>query len=311
MGIKDLRNSLKDFLKINNVSNDIQYRTISTEDKGLYDQLLIEYEGYENDLIPAYLLIPKGTGPFPAVLIHHQHNSEWHLGKSEVCGIKGDPYNAFGPELAKSGIIVLAPDSIGFEDRRRNQKGTDKNENTDWRQYFNGMAYRMVQGKLLMTTVLNDAVKGINLLHCHNKVDVNNIGILGHSYGGNTSIFHAAVDERVRFVCASGSACSYINKIVNETGIELSLIIPDILTTMDIPDVVKCISPRKILIVSATDDIYSKDAADIVSKVHRELKELNEVDNVEHQHYEGNHALTPERFEFIIDWVRKLAMKSE
>ncbi len=306
--IKNFRANLITMLGITNPSTDVQYRTISTEGKGAYDQLLIEYEGYEEDIIPAYLLIPKGNGPFPAVLIHHQHNSEWHLGKSEVCGIKGDPYNAFGPELAKNGIIVLAPDSVGFEDRRRNQKGTDKNEKTDSLQYFNGMAYRMVHGKLLMTTVLNDAVKGINLLNCLSMVDANNIGIMGHSYGGNTSIFHAAIDERIRFTCASGSACSYKNKIANETGIEMSLIIPGILNSMDISDIVKCISPRKILIVSATDDIYSKDATDIVNKVRKELKESNEIDNVEHKHYEGSHALTAERFEFIIDWVRKQAL---
>ncbi|MDQ3022062.1 MAG: hypothetical protein M3R36_16045 [Bacteroidota bacterium] len=109
---------------------------MATQDKGEYSQILIEYVGYEKDLIPSYLLLPKGDGPFPAVLIHHQHNSEWHLGKSEVCGIKGDPLNAFGSALANTGFIVIAPDSIGFEDRRRNQKGNERNEKEDWLQYF-------------------------------------------------------------------------------------------------------------------------------------------------------------------------------
>ncbi|MBI3258634.1 MAG: hypothetical protein HYZ54_04015, partial [Ignavibacteriae bacterium] len=82
--IPDLRNYLICTLKISNSNINTQFITLSTEDKGDYDQLLIEYEGYEKDQIPAYFLIPKGEGPFPAVLIHHQHNSEWHLGKSEV-----------------------------------------------------------------------------------------------------------------------------------------------------------------------------------------------------------------------------------
>lgn len=305
MNNKDIRTALKDLLFIGNPAENISYQVLAKEDKGEYSQILIEYVGHEKDLIRAYLLLPKGDGPFPAVLIHHQHNGEWHLGKSEVCGIKGDPLNAFGPALANSGFIVLSPDSIGFEDRRRSQKGNERNEETDWLQYFNSMAYRMVNGKLLMTTVLCDAMIGISLLIAHSKSDKTRIGILGHSYGGSTSIFHAAIDERVKFVCASGAACSYKNKIENETGIELSLIIPGILKQFDIPDIVKCINPRNTLLVSATEDIYSKDATDIVNKVHQELIKQNEIDKLEHKQYKGNHALTEERFDFIIDWIKK------
>lgn len=43
----------------------------------------------------------------PAVLINHQHNGERHLGKSEVCGLAGNPLQAFGPELARHGFVVL------------------------------------------------------------------------------------------------------------------------------------------------------------------------------------------------------------
>lgn len=305
MNIIDIRTALKDLLFISSQADNVSYVVLATQDKGKYTQTLIEYVGYEKDLIQAYLLLPKGDGPFPAVLIHHQHNSEWHLGKSEVCGIKGDPLNAFGSELANSGFIVLAPDSIGFEDRRRNQRGNEKNEKADWLQYFNGMTYRMVSGKLLLTTVLCDAMIGISVLMADNRVDKTRIGILGHSYGGSTSIFHAAVDERVKFVCASGAACSYKNKIQNETGIEMSLVIPGILKQFDIPDIVKSISSRNTLLVSATNDIYSKDAYNIANKVHEELKKLNEIDKLEHIQYDGNHALTAERFEFILDWIKK------
>lgn len=299
----DRRSSLKELLSISTPAENIPYHIVATEDKGAYLQMLIEYQGYEKENIPAYLLVPKGDGPFPAVMIHHQHNSEWHLGKSEVCGIQGDPLNAFAPALANSGFIVLAADAVGFEDRRRNQKGTERNEKSDWLQYFNGMSYRMIHGKLLMTTVLCDAMIGLSVLSAHNKVDRERIGILGHSFGGNTSIFHAAVDERVQFMCASGAACSYKNKIENETGIELSLIIPGILQQFDIADIVKCIYPRKTLLVSATNDVYSKDAAAIVQEVHQALGE--HCHTIEHKQYKGNHALTEERFDYIIDWIKK------
>jgi dienelactone hydrolase len=236
------------------------------------------------------------------VLVHHQHNSEWHLGKSEVCGIKGDPLNAFGVSLAKSGFVVLAPDTIGFEDRRRNQKGNQRNEKTDWLQYYNGMAYRLLHDQYLMTTILNDALIGMSLLTQHTLVNDIKIGIMGHSSGGNISIFHGAVDERLKFVCASGAAGSYRNKIAHETGIEMSLVIPGILNKIDIPGIISCITAENILLVSGTEDIYSKDAADIVNRIRIAGK------NIEHKQYEGGHALTPERYEFIVDWVKRLAL---
>ncbi|NND15494.1 MAG: hypothetical protein HKN89_04140 [Eudoraea sp.] len=273
-----------------------------TEKDG-FDQLRIEYTGSENDTIPAYLLVPEGNGPFPAILVHHQHNSQWHYGKSEVAGLVGDLLNAFGPALARNGCIVLCPDSIGFEDRRRNQKGIEKNDQTDWLQYYNGMAYRLVKGELLLTTVLNDAIIGINMIANFPKTDVGNIGILGHSYGGNTSIFHAAVDERVQYVCASGAACSYRNKLENETGLEMSLVVPGILNKLDIPDVICCISPRNILLVAGSEDIYSKDAREISKIVHGNLEKLEVTDRLELKMFEGGHALTKERFDYIIEWT--------
>ena len=40
--------------------------------------------------------------------------------------------------------------------------------------------------------------------------------------GGNTVQFLAALDERISFACASGSACSYKNRMANGVGIELA-----------------------------------------------------------------------------------------
>jgi cephalosporin-C deacetylase-like acetyl esterase len=70
-----------------------------------------------------------------------------------------------------------------------------------------------------MTTVLNDAIIAVNVLVNHSKINKDCIGVLGHSFGGNTTIFHTAVDERIKFACASGAACSFKNKMENETGI--------------------------------------------------------------------------------------------
>jgi dienelactone hydrolase len=42
-----------------------------------------------------------------------------------VFGIAGDRWQAFGPALARRGWVVLAPDSVAFEDRRRSGTGRE------------------------------------------------------------------------------------------------------------------------------------------------------------------------------------------
>jgi hypothetical protein len=103
----------------------------------------------EDDAIPSLLAVPSRTGPFPAVAVFHQHAGQRHFGKSEVFGLVGDPYQAFGPPLARAGFIVLAPDSIAFEDRRPAGPGTDPRDN-DWDQHYNALTYRLVAGDTLM-----------------------------------------------------------------------------------------------------------------------------------------------------------------
>src|SRR5262245_9171891 len=125
MALDGLRREIAEFLgfKVTEASTPFTTHKI-VEERG-YRQVSISYTSQEGDAIPAFLLLPRGKGPFPAVLIHHQHHGQRHLGKSEVCGLVGDPLQAFGPTLVNHGIVILAPDSICFEDRRRNHTGTE------------------------------------------------------------------------------------------------------------------------------------------------------------------------------------------
>jgi hypothetical protein len=106
--------------------------------------------------------------------------------------------------------------------------------------------------------------KGEKLLSQLEFVNPKNIGALGHSYGGNTVLFLSALDERVAFGCASGSGATYKNRIQNNVGIEMSSVIPGFHGEYDIDDVVSCIAPRRLLIVSADGDKYSKNADYVV-----------------------------------------------
>ena len=245
---------------------------VSTVAESGYSRTLLRYTGADDEPVEAFLFTPADGAARGGALALHQHNSQWSIGKSEVAGLTGDPLQAFGPELARRGIAVLAADAIGFESRcvvsgappdlapRLTKPGSSAD---GWLQYYNQMAHRLVRGDLLMRTMLLDCEAGLAVLRQCVPASVS-IGVLGHSMGGNTALFLGALDPLVDFVCASGALGSYRRKLARGIGLEMALIIPGFASRFDMDDVLRCIAPRPCLIVSATEDFATEDASDIV-----------------------------------------------
>lgn len=255
-----------------------------------YERHTLRYRVSDGDPVDAFFLRPQGEGPFAAVVAYHQHNSQWHLGKSEVIGLAGEPLQAFGPALAARGVAVLAADQVGFEDRRLGARGTEVGPN-DWLEYFNAMAYRLLRGQLLMAKVLADASVALSVLAARDDVDASRIGAVGHSMGGNTVLFHAALDRRIHFACASGAACTFRTRMQHQTGIEMASVIPGLTHLCDIDDLVR-LGPRRMLLVSGEGDEFARDAGAVADAA-----------GVEHALHGRGHALDAERFRVISDWL--------
>jgi hypothetical protein len=92
-----LRQQIGDFLRFRIPETPVPFTAHDLVEEQSYTLTRISYTGEEDDPIQALLWLPDRTGPCAAILIHHQHNSERHLGKSEVAGLVGDPLQAFGP----------------------------------------------------------------------------------------------------------------------------------------------------------------------------------------------------------------------
>lgn len=259
-----------------------------------FDRERIEYRGLEGDLIPAFLFTPNGRDTLGGVVVFHQHNGEFHLGKSEVAGEVGDAFQAFGPALARRGLAVLAPDAITFEDRRGAVQGVEP-DYYDWLQHYNAMSYRLLDGDVLMRKCLDDAQRALSILLQATELDERLVGVAGHSYGGYTALYHAAVDARCRFACVSGAVCSFETRRRENTGITLFEAVPGLARQIDTHDVLSAIGPRPTLVVSGTQDKYSRDADQVVAKVAGAFITELRVDR--------GHALDQERFDAIVEWI--------
>jgi len=90
MTLDHLRSETRRWLGLAPPPRQVDVTTEHVAPQGAYERRRIVYTAPDGDRIPAFLLIPTGRQhPCPGVLIHHQHNGERHLGKSEVCGLAG------------------------------------------------------------------------------------------------------------------------------------------------------------------------------------------------------------------------------
>ena len=301
-----LRRELTSFLRVQPPTHIPEVKTLASWEEDGYVRHLVHVLT-DDDVIPAFLAVPTGGGPFPAVVVLHQHAGQRHFGKSEVFGVVGDRYQAFGPALARAGFVVLAPDSTAFEDRRPAGPGTDARAD-DWDQHYNALAYRLVAGDTLMRKVIVDAMAAVSVLVARPDVNTSAVAALGHSYGGNTALFLTAVDERVRFGSASGALASYRRKMADGTGIEMAEVIPGFSSRFDLEHVLAAIAPRKFLVVSGTEDKYAADADELVELARPAYG--SDGDALTHLRVAGGHALDRERFESIVDWMVESATSS-
>jgi dienelactone hydrolase len=309
--MESLPERIAKFIGLERVEEHPSIRIVDRSRDDRYTRSLLEYSLSDGDVIQAFLFEPEVKRSKARVLVLHQHNSQWTIGKSEVAGLTGDPMQAFGPALARRGITVLAPDAIGFESRlgmpgwgtqfapALPRPGGSADE---WLQYYNQMAHRLVQGDLLIRKMLSDCMAAISVLQSINSDGIP-IGAIGHSLGGGLALFLAALDTRVVFTCSSGAAGSFRHKLAHGTGLEMSLIIPGFAKQFNIEDLLRCIAPRKILVVSSDDDAASADADDVVQRAKGVFEEMNCSDCLEHLRGRGGHALDRHRFDAIVNWT--------
>jgi hypothetical protein len=121
----------------------------------------------------AYLLLPEGKGPFPAVLVVYYDGLTGIGGKGQL--------RDFAYQLTKRGFVTLSlgsPPASYYP-----SKETCKLQPLSYHAYVAANCY--------------------NLLAALPQVDARRVGVIGHSYGGKWSMFAGALDDRFACVVTS------------------------------------------------------------------------------------------------------------
>lgn len=199
------------------------------------------------DELPALLLTPVTGGSGPRVLAIHQHNDQYHLGKSEVAGLAGDPDTAYGLELARRGCTVLAPDVRGFEERMTSPGDPGRAEHR--------LAWDLVsQGSSLAALHLTDLRDALSWL-ADQPSAMPSIGTVGHSLGGQLALFLTAVDERISAAVASCGVGTLASFAATEDLLHNpSWYVPGLRTAGDVGALAAAVDQQRVLVSSGTAD---------------------------------------------------------
>ncbi len=254
----------------------------------------IRYETMPGNWARAFLLVPKG-GPArkPAVICPHGHVTPWWV--DCVVDPNADPNKTWGVayahELARRGMVVLAPEGAGQGTRKSPSDQTPLGCRSVWSR-LNLMGLDLTGFRIF------ELMAGINLLQARDDVRPDRIGAAGLSGGCWQSQVLAALDERIRAVILSGFFVTFEQTVWAEDHC-ICHYPKGIGRICEMPDVAALIAPRPLFVESGTQDTsYPVEPAFSITKEAYRL--LGAEGHIQIDLYEGGHKFRGEK---SIPWL--------
>jgi dienelactone hydrolase len=213
-----------------------------TMQKNGYRIVSLSYEAEPEDRVPAFLLVPDSASPsnrVPGIAVWHQHNGEYHLGKSEPAGLAGNPMHHTAVALAKEGYMVLCPDALCFEDR---QDPTGILQSGEYERFE--FLRQIVKGRSLAWKSILDMRKAIDVLSGLPEVLPEQLGCYGHSMGSTHAWLVSPLEPRLK--CTIGNACLPTYEAIEQEHLLHCFpnFVPGWLKYGDTPEIAALIAPR-------------------------------------------------------------------
>lgn len=238
------------------------------EQRDGYEARKIRFNLSEWSRVPAYLLVPEGEGPFPAIVLLHDHGAHFSIGKEKMVR----PFHVapevmedadqwasqcydgqyVGDYLARHGYVVLAVDALFWGERGR-KEGTSYDAQQ-------ALASNFLQMGASWGAFINvDDMRSAEFLASLPFVDKERVGSLGFSMGAYRSWMLAALTDVVR---ASASICwmnttehlMTLTNNQNKGGSAYAMLIPALRRYLDYPHVASIACPKPTLFFNGTHD---------------------------------------------------------
>jgi dienelactone hydrolase len=154
----------------------LEMRETDVQKRGNIRLIELNYAGASGDRVPAYLLIPPGNGPFPAIIWGH-----W-LKKGSPLANK-DEFLDEAVILARSGVVSLLVDAPQARHDFVEEKGSALDS---VKRQSEAAAHQVI-----------DLRRAVDLLFLRHDVDRKRIAYVGHSFDAHVGAILAGVDARI------------------------------------------------------------------------------------------------------------------
>ena len=105
----------------------------------------------------------------------------------------------YGLDLCHRGYVVICPDHLAFEDRRPPEYERKENPALEGGNHERYLFCRCItNGSTLQAKYLSDLTCAVDALESMDFVDKDRIGAIGHSLGGQETLWLSWFDERIR-----------------------------------------------------------------------------------------------------------------
>ncbi|MDQ6418835.1 alpha/beta hydrolase family protein [Paenibacillus sp. LHD-117] len=205
----------------------------------------------------AYVLLPEHTnGPLPGVLALHGHG----YGSREIVGLLADGspdvgapgiHGHFAVQLAKRGMAVIAPDVIGFGERRLLADLADNPDTPN--SCFRLSTELLMLGKTLTGLRVAESLCAFAYLASRPEVDEARIGTMGFSGGGLLAYATSVLEPAVRATVLTGFANTFKDSILAVRHC-IDNYTPGILLHAELPELIGLIAPRPLFLESGDRD---------------------------------------------------------
>ena len=271
--------------------------------------------------VPAYVLVPDGKGPFPAINVLHDHGGHLFIGKEKMVrpltcedtAVVSDAHQwvenlyegqYLGDYLAQHGYVVFSADAPMWGERGQ-MEGPRRDR------------YDMIAGNMMMYGIdlsaymTYDDIAGTEYLATMPQVDARRIGCTGCSMGAYRAWMLAALSDRIKVgaaVCWMVTADEQMSfKYERTENGGFANCFPGLRRWMDYPHVASLACPKAMLFISGRQDKLFPVAGvqKAFATMHATWQQQGAADKIETELWDMPHSCPRRAQQRVLEFFRK------